>query len=61
MNIETGEQFFVKFYITKFNKNDVMKSAIKKVKIRIYKTIILPMVIYVCETSSLTLREDVTE
>jgi hypothetical protein len=29
-----------------------------KIKIRIYKTIILPMVLYVCETLSLTLREE---
>jgi hypothetical protein len=29
----------------------------KKVKIRIYKTIILPVVLYGCETWSLTLRE----
>jgi hypothetical protein len=30
----------------------------KNVKIRIYKTIILPVVLYVCETWSLTLREE---
>jgi hypothetical protein len=29
----------------------------KKIKIRIYKTIILPVVLYGCETWSLTLRE----
>jgi hypothetical protein len=29
----------------------------KKLKIRIYKTIILPVVLYGCETWSLTLRE----
>jgi hypothetical protein len=28
------------------------------VKVRIYKTIILPVVLYVCETWSLTLREE---
>jgi hypothetical protein len=28
------------------------------IKIRIYKTIILPVVLYGCETSSLTLREE---
>jgi hypothetical protein len=28
------------------------------VKIKIYKTIILPVVLYVCETWSLTLREE---
>jgi hypothetical protein len=30
----------------------------KNLKIRIYKTIILPMVLYGCETWSLTLREE---
>jgi hypothetical protein len=30
----------------------------KNLKIRIYKTIFLPVVLYVCETWSLTLRED---
>jgi hypothetical protein len=30
----------------------------KKVKIRIFKTIILPVVLYGCETWSLTLREE---
>jgi hypothetical protein len=31
---------------------------LKNVKIRIYKTIILPVVLYGCETWSLTLREE---
>jgi hypothetical protein len=30
----------------------------KNLKIKIYGTIILPVVLYVCETSSLTLREE---
>jgi hypothetical protein len=30
----------------------------KNIKIRMYKTILLPMVLYPCETWSLTLRED---
>jgi hypothetical protein len=30
----------------------------KNIKIRIYRTIILPVVLYVCETWSLTLREE---
>jgi hypothetical protein len=29
----------------------------KNIKIRIYKTIILPVILYGCETCSLTLRE----
>jgi hypothetical protein len=32
--------------------------CLKKVKIRIYKTIILPVVLYGCETWTLTLREE---
>jgi hypothetical protein len=37
----------------------VFSSAVKKnFKIRIYKTIILPVVLYGCETWSLTLREE---
>jgi hypothetical protein len=31
---------------------------LKNIKIRIYKTIILPVVLYGCETWSLTLREE---
>jgi hypothetical protein len=34
----------------------VFSSASKKLKIRIWKTIILPVVLYGCETWSLTLR-----
>jgi hypothetical protein len=30
----------------------------RKVKVKIYKTIILPVALYGCETWSLTLRED---
>jgi hypothetical protein len=30
----------------------------KNIKVRIYKTIILPLVLYGCETWSLTLREE---
>ena len=33
-------------------------SAFKGLKIRIYRTIILPVVLYECETWSLTLREE---
>ena len=32
----------------------------KSLKIKIYGTIILPVVVYVCETRSLTLREERT-
>jgi hypothetical protein len=36
----------------------VFPSASKTLKIRIYKTIVLPVVLYGCETWSLTLREE---
>jgi hypothetical protein len=36
----------------------VFSSAVEKIKLRIYKTIILPSVLYGCETWSLALRED---
>jgi hypothetical protein len=39
-------------------KPSVFSSAVKKLKIRIYKTLILPVVLYGCETWSLTLREE---
>jgi hypothetical protein len=34
----------------------VILPAVKNVKVKIYKTIILPVVLYGCETWSLTLR-----
>jgi hypothetical protein len=36
----------------------VFSSAVENLKIRIYETIILPVVLYGCETWSLTLREE---
>jgi hypothetical protein len=39
-------------------KSFVFPSHIKNLKIKIYKTVILPVVLYGCETWSLTLRED---
>jgi hypothetical protein len=30
----------------------------KNTKIRVYRSVVLPVVLYVCETSSLTLREE---
>jgi hypothetical protein len=36
----------------------VFSSAVKNLKIRIYKMIILPVVLYGCETWSLILREE---
>jgi hypothetical protein len=39
-------------------KSFVFSSRIKKVKIKIFKTVILPVVLYGCETWALTLREE---
>jgi hypothetical protein len=36
----------------------VFQLAIKNIKIKIYRTIILPVVLYRCETWSLILREE---
>jgi hypothetical protein len=36
----------------------VFQCAIKNTEIKIYRTIILPVVLYGCETWSLTLREE---
>ena len=36
----------------------VFRFAIQNLKIKIYRTIILPVVLYGCETWSLTLREE---
>jgi hypothetical protein len=36
----------------------VLSPAVKNVKVRISKTIILPVVLYGCETWSLTVREE---
>jgi hypothetical protein len=36
----------------------VFQVAIQNLKIKIYRTIILPVVLYGCETWSLTLREE---
>jgi len=36
----------------------VFQFAIQKLKIKIYRTTILPVVVYGCETWSLTLREE---
>jgi hypothetical protein len=36
----------------------VLTPAVKNVKVRIYKTKILPVVLYGCETWSLTVREE---
>jgi hypothetical protein len=39
-------------------KSFVFPSHIKKTKFKIYKTVILPLVLYGCETWPLTLREE---
>ena len=44
--------------VTVVNKTFVFQFAIQKFKVKIYRTIILPVVLYGCETWSLTLREE---
>jgi len=39
-------------------ESTVLQFAIQSLKIRIYRTIILPVVAYGCETWSLTLKEE---
>jgi hypothetical protein len=39
-------------------QSKIFPSHIKKIKIKIYKTVILSVVLYGCETLSLTLREE---
>ena len=39
-------------------ESDVFQVAIKNLKIKAYRTIIFPVVLYGCETWSLTLREE---
>ena len=43
-----------------FSPNTVVFSTSKKLKIKIYKTVILPVVLYGCETCPLTLGEECT-
>jgi hypothetical protein len=45
-------------YFTFGAESVVFQVAIKNLKIKIYRTIILPVVLYGCETWSLTLREE---
>ena len=40
------------------NNNIIYNNIILKLKIKIYRTIILPVVLYGCETWSLTVREE---
>jgi hypothetical protein len=41
-----------------FSPEPFVLSSAKNIKVRIYKTIILPVVLYGCETWALTLREE---
>ncbi|KAJ4441577.1 hypothetical protein ANN_11433 [Periplaneta americana] len=49
--METGSAVGCKLY-------SHQQSAVKNLKVRIYKTVILPVVLYGCETWTLTLREE---
>jgi hypothetical protein len=45
-------------HATIWSRTFVLSPAVKKVKVRIYKTLIFPVVLYGCETWSLTVREE---
>ena len=51
---KSNKHFFYFYYILISNYSYLSKNL----KIKIYKTIILPVVLYGCETWSLTLREE---
>jgi maleate cis-trans isomerase len=44
--------------LAEFHKNNLFSRSKKKIKTKIYRTVILPVVLYGCETWSLTLREE---
>jgi len=46
------------FLVSQISTFFVFQVAIQKFKMKIYRTIILPVVLYGCETWSLTLREE---
>ena len=50
LEIEVRERFGAEYFVFQF--------ATQKLKIKVYRTIILPVVLYGCETWSLTLREE---
>ena len=47
-------------YVCYYSLEKILSSRLlsKKLKVKTYKTIILPVVLYSCETCSLTLREE---
>jgi hypothetical protein len=56
-NVEVAMTYF-KVLSSHSLKPSVFSSAVQKRKIRIYKTIILPVFLYGCDTWSLTLKEE---
>ena len=53
------EKTYIFSLLARFCSNLLSSSLLsKKLKIKIYRTIILPVVLYGCETWSLTLREE---
>ena len=48
----------MKFLVVEPSPLPILIRSGPKIKIKIYKTIILPVVLYGCETCSLTLREE---
>jgi hypothetical protein len=53
-NVGLKGAYIILYYIIYY----VFPSVVKNLKMRIYKTIILPVIFYGCETWSLTLREE---
>ena len=57
--LQSQECIFFKFYIIYLNVTLLFSRLLSKnLKIKIYKTVILPVVLYSCETWSLILREE---
>jgi hypothetical protein len=57
--MEGEEQIEVREYLLSFGAESLASGLLSRnLKIKIYRTIILPVVLYGCETWSLTLREE---
>ncbi|KAJ4438289.1 hypothetical protein ANN_14228 [Periplaneta americana] len=56
--IQVAQILFLGQYNFLKSSYDILKSAVKKLKVRIYKTVILPVVLHGCETWTLTFREE---
>jgi hypothetical protein len=57
-SVSTPNLTFLTYDLVIYDYKSPDKNMARNVKIKIYKTITLPVVLYVCETWSLTLREE---